>query len=486
MITPSCKEIELLANEYSIIPICKEIYADIITPITLLRKISQVSKRYYLLESIEGGEKWGRYSFLGYSPILHVTCKNGDITIEDGEKKTLHSEKPLEVLRTLLAKYQAPKLAGMPPFTGGFVGYFSYEMIGYAEPVLKLKNSEFNDFDLMLFDKVIAYDHLKQKISIVVNMKTDKVMENYGKAVADIESIIRLINDPLPLSKLHTGSNPQFTCNVSKEEYCTMVEKTKEYIKNGDIFQAVISRRFETEYSDSLLNAYRVLRTTNPSPYMVFMQTDETQLISTSPETLVRLQDKKLSTFPIAGSRPRGKNKEEDDALELELLSDEKELSEHNMLVDLARNDLGKISRYSSVRLTEYKIVRRYSKIMHITSEVEGSISNGKDALDAIEAILPAGTLSGAPKIRACEIIDELENKPRGIYGGAIGYIDFTGNMDTCIAIRMAVKKDGKVYVQAGGGIVADSIPEKEYEESENKAKAVMEAIITASEVDDI
>jgi len=485
MITPSCNEIESLAKKYSMIPICKEIYADIITPITLLRKISQVSKRYYLLESIEGGEKWGRYSFLGFSPILHVTCKNGDIIIDDGKKKALHSEKPMEVLRSLLSKYQSPRLEGMPPFTGGLVGYFSYEMIGYAEPVLKLKSSEFNDFDLMLFDKVIAYDHLKQKISIVVNMQTDKVLENYGKAVTDIENIIRLINDPAPLPKLRTGSKPHFTCNVSKEEYCSMVEKTKEYIVNGDIFQAVISRRFQTTYTDSLFNAYRVLRTTNPSPYMVFMQNDDTQLISTSPETLARLKDGKLTTFPIAGSRPRGKNKEEDDALEKELLEDEKELSEHNMLVDLGRNDIGKISNYSSVQVTEYKVVRRYSKIMHITSEVEGTLKKGKDAWDAIEAILPAGTLSGAPKIRACEIIDELEKVPRGIYGGAIGYIDFTGNMDTCIAIRMAVKKDGKVYVQAGGGIVADSVPAIEYEESENKAKAVMEAIIAASEVDD-
>lgn len=485
MITPSCSDIEALAKDYSMIPICKEIYADIITPISLLHKISQISNRYYLLESIEGGEKWGRYSFLGFSPILHVTCKNGDITIDNGEKEFLHTDKPYEVLREILGGYQAPKMAGMPPFTGGFVGYFSYEMIGYAEPVLKLKESEFYDFDLMLFDKVIAYDHLKQKISIVINMKTDKVMENYGRAVADIEAINRMIQEPLALPKAKKGSKPHFTCNVTREEYCAIVEKTKEYIKNGDIFQAVISRRFETEYVDSLFNAYRVLRTTNPSPYMVFMQNGETQLISTSPETLVRLKDGKLSTFPIAGSRPRGKSKEEDDALKKELLSDEKELAEHNMLVDLGRNDLGKISDFSSVHVTEYKNVLRYSKIMHITSEVEGTIRGNKDALDAIEALLPAGTLSGAPKIRACEIIDEMENKPRGLYGGAIGYIDFTGNMDTCIAIRMAVKKGNKVYVQSGGGIVADSNPASEYEESENKAKAVIEAIIAASEVDD-
>ena len=486
MVTPSCNEIELLAKEYSIIPICKEIYADIITPITLLRKISQISQRYYLLESIEGGEKWGRYSFLGFNPIVHVTCKNKEIIIDNGERQIIHSEKPFEELRKLLEQYKAPKLPGMPPFTGGLVGYFSYEMIGYAEPILNLQTSDFNDFDLMLFDKVIAYDHLKQKISIVVNMKTDKVLENYGKAVSDIENLTRFITDSVPLQKLQTQSKPSFTCNVTKQEYCSMVEKTKEYIVNGDIFQAVISRRYETDYKDSLLNAYRVLRTTNPSPYMVFMQNNDVQLISTSPETLVRLKDGKLSTFPIAGSRPRGKDKKEDDALEKELLADEKELSEHNMLVDLGRNDIGKISEYGSVHVSDYMRIGRYSRIMHITSEVEGKIKNGKDALDAIEAILPAGTLSGAPKIRACEIIEELEKVPRGIYGGAVGYIDFTGNMDTCIAIRMAVKKYDKVYVQAGGGIVADSVPEKEYEESENKAKAVIEAIMMASEVNDL
>lgn len=486
MITPSYLEIETLAKEYSIIPICTEIYADIITPITLLRKISQISQRYYLLESIEGGEKWGRYSFLGFNPIVHVTCKDSEIVIDNGKKKIVHSDKPFEVLRGLLEKYKAPKLPGMPPFTGGLVGYFSYEMIGYTEPILKLKSGEFNDFDLMLFDKVIAYDHLKQKISIVVNMQTDKVLENYEKTLSDIENLTRFITDPLPYQKLQTESKPVFTCNVSKEEYCRMVEKTKEYIVNGDIFQAVISRRFETDYKDSLLNAYRVLRTTNPSPYMVFMQNNEVQLISTSPETLVRLKGDKLSTFPIAGSRPRGKDQEEDDRLEIELLADEKERSEHNMLVDLGRNDVGKVSEYASVHVTDYMRVQRYSRIMHITSEVEGKIRKDKDALDAIEAILPAGTLSGAPKIRACEIIEELEKVPRGIYGGAIGYIDFTGNMDTCIAIRMAVKKDGKVSIQAGGGIVADSIPEKEYEESENKAKAVIEAIMKASEVDEL
>ena len=485
MIRPSCEKIKELVNEYNTIPICKEIYADIITPITLLRKLAEISERYYLLESIEGGEKWARYSFLGFDPILHLTCKDGIVTIEGDETKNITTDKPLEVLRDILADYQAPKLTDLPPFTGGFVGYFAYSMIGYAEPVLKIKKDELNDFDLMLYDKVIAYDHLKQKICIVVNMRTDHVMENYGKAVSEIEKIARIISSQEPLNKISSDKKTEFHCNVTKEQYGTMVEKTREYIKDGDIFQAVISRRFESIYHNSLINAYRVLRTTNPSPYMVYMRIDDLEIISTSPETLVRLHDGRLSTFPVAGSRPRGITDDEDIALEKELLDDEKELSEHNMLVDLARNDLGKVSKISSVEVKDYMMIHRYSKIMHIASCVESTIRQDRDALDVIEAILPAGTLSGAPKIRACEIIEQLEKEPRGIYGGALGYLDFTGNLDTCIAIRMAVKKNNKVTVQAGGGIVADSVPDLEYEEAGNKAKAVINAIISASEVND-
>jgi len=487
MIRPNSSEIEALAKDYKIIPISKEIYADITTPIAVLRKLSAISKNYFLLESVVGGEKWGRYSFLGFDPIISVSCKDKLLVIDNGNRQEIHTDKPFEYLREIMKEYKAPKLPELPPFTGGLVGYFSYGLFAYAEPVLKLRSSDFKDFELKLFDKVIAYDHLKQKIIIVVNMRTDKVLENYGKAVADIERLTRLLLDTgVGSSQIKgSGSRPAFRCNVSREEYCRMVERTKEYIKDGDIFQAVISRRYETHYSDSLLNAYRVLRTTNPSPYMVFMQYNDLQLISTSPETLVRLKDKKLVTLPIAGSRPRGRDAQEDLRLEKELLADEKELAEHDMLVDLARNDLGKISEYGTVKVTDYRRIHRYLRIMHITTEVEGQLKKDKDAFDAIEAILPAGTLSGAPKIRACEIIEELEKTPRGIYGGAIGYIDFTGNMDTCIAIRMAVKKDDKVYIQCGAGIVADSDPQKEYEESENKAKAVIEAIIKASEVDE-
>lgn len=486
-ITPDCNTILKLAEQYSVVPVCKEIYADITTPITLLRKISAISKRYYLLESIEGGETWGRYSFLGYDPIMRVTCRSNEVVVEKkGNMETYHTEKPLEIIREIMKDYRSPKLEGMPPFTGGFVGYFAYSMIGYAEPVLKIKKGTFPDYDVMLFDKVIAYDHLKQKICIIVNMKTDQVMENYGEATAEIAKIAAMIkNSAVPELQKET-ENINFTCNVSKEEYCSIVEKTKEYIKDGDIFQAVISRQFTSPMKGSLLNAYRVLRTTNPSPYMVYLHFDEEELMSSSPETLVRLQDGRLTTFPVAGSRPRGKSREEDEALEKDLLSDEKELSEHNMLVDLGRNDLGRISKFGTVDVTKYMMIHRYSKIMHICSQVESEIEKTKDGLDAIEAVLPAGTLSGAPKIRACEIIEELESEERGIYGGALGYLDFAGNLDTCIAIRMAVKKENKVYVQAGGGIVADSVPEKEYEESANKAAAVMQAIQNAEEVDEV
>jgi anthranilate synthase component 1 len=486
MVIPNCAEIERLAKDYDIIPLCREIYADVITPITLLRKLSKVSSRYFLLESIEGGEKWGRYSFLGFNPIIHVTCKDGIVTVDDGKKLEIRTDKPYEVLRNLLSGYRAPGIPGMPPFAGGLVGYFSYRMMAYSEPVLKLRSGELNDFDLMLFDKVIAYDHLKQKISIIANMKTDKVMENYGRALADIESIIRLINSHEIIESPRFINVPEIKCNATKEEYIRMVEKTKAYILEGEIFQAVISRRFEAEYNNSLLGAYRYLRTTNPSPYMVFLQFDDVQLISASPETLVKLKDGRVTTLPIGGSRPRGRDDEEDKRLEEELLADEKELAEHIMLVDLARNDLGRISEYSSVKISDYMRIKRYSRIMHITTEVEGILRKDKDAFDAIETILPAGTLSGAPKIRACEIIEEMEKAPRDIYGGAIGYIDFSGNMDTCIAIRMAVKQNGKVYIQAGGGIVADSNPEMEYEESGHKARAVIEAITHAGEVESI
>lgn len=518
MLRPDSDTIMKLAKKYSVIPISRELYGDSTTPIAILRKLAKKSSSYYLLESVEGGEKWGRYSFLGCDPVMRVTCrgakaeavgnnKNDDgittengnsedissrghrrtaeVTIEEnGTKRKVVTDHPLEVLRDILKDYKAPVLPELPPFTGGFVGYFAYSMIGYAEPVLDIKKGAFSDYDVMMFDKVIAYDHLKQKLVLIVNMKTDKVLENYGRASAEIEKLTALMRQEVPAAVPSEKEEIHFVCMTEKKAYCEQVERTKEYIRNGDIFQAVISRQFRSPMKQSLLNAYRVLRTTNPSPYMVYLHTEDEELMSTSPETLVRLNKGRLVTFPVAGSRPRGKTEKEDAALVEELLQDEKELSEHNMLVDLGRNDLGKISRFGSVEVTEYQMVHKYSRIMHICSQVEGDIREDQDALDAITSVLPAGTLSGAPKIRACQIIEELEQEQRGIYGGALGYIDFTGNMDTCIAIRMAVRKNDVVYVQAGGGIVADSVPELEYEESGNKAAAVIQAVMRAGEVE--
>ncbi len=484
MIRPSVEQVKEMAMGFDIVPVQEEIFADVVTPILLLRKIAKSKKLFYLLESVEGGEKWGRYSFLGFDPIMRVTCREQEVILEEnGKKTTIQSHDSLQVIRDILKDYKAPNVEGMPPFAGGFVGYFSYAMIAHAEPKLKIKRGEFPDYDFMLFDKVIAYDHLKQKISVVANVSTKGHIEaNYERAKDEIREIEALIRDNSPLPEEPVYDKVDFQCNVSKEEYADIVEKTREYIFDGDIFQAVLSRRFVSDYKGSLINPYRVLRTTNPSPYMVYMNMDDVELMSTSPETLVRLNDGRLVTFPVAGSRPRGADEEEDEALIRDLMSDEKELSEHNMLVDLGRNDLGRISKFGSVEVTKYQMIHKYSKIMHICSQVEGDIQPTKDALDAIKSVLPAGTLSGAPKIRACEIIDELESEPRGIYGGALGYIDFSGNLDTCIAIRMAVKKNNKVYVQAGGGIVADSKAELEYQESENKAKAVMLAIENAKE----
>lgn len=483
MRTHTFEEIEYLLTDYSMIPICKEIYADVITPITLLRKMEAFGKNFFLLESVEGGEKWARYSFLGYEPVLHISCKGGKVTQKSGEIETTVEMDPMDGLREQLNKYKSPKIEGMPTFTGGFVGYFGYEMIGYGEPKLKIKPSDTEDYHLMLFDKIIAFDHLRQKIMMIANMKAKDGLQGYNSALLEIEKMIALIYDNSPITDTQTAENVEFSCNVTEEEYYKMVEKTKNYIREGDIFQGVISRRFESDYKGSLMNAYRVLRTTNPSPYMYFIQLEDMQIAGASPETMVKLVDGELTTFPVAGTRPRGKTEEQDQELEEGLLKDEKELAEHNMLVDLGRNDIGKIAEYGSVYVKEYMKVHRFSKVMHIASTVCGKLREDKDSCDAVTALLPAGTLSGAPKFRACEIIDELEKEPRGVYGGAIGYIDLSGNMDVCIAIRTAVKKNNKVYVQAGAGIVADSVPQSEYMECLHKAGAVIDAVKRGSEV---
>ena len=334
----------------------------------------------------------------------------------------------------------------------------------------------------MLFDKVIAFDHVRQKIILIVNMRLSDVEAGYNKAVMEIKQLADLLRNGTKKKELGGRLTGEVTPLFSREQFCSMVEKAKSHIREGDIFQIVLSNRLSAPFEGSLLNTYRVLRTINPSPYMFYFSGTDVEVAGASPETLVKLQDGVLHTFPLAGTRPRGKTEEEDRALEAELLADEKELAEHNMLVDLGRNDLGKISRFGTVQVEKLHSIERFSHVMHIGSTVRGEIGDGYDALDAIEAVLPAGTLSGAPKIRACQLIGELEDNKRGIYGGAVGYIDFTGNMDTCIAIRIAYKKNGRVFVRSGAGIVADSVPEKEFEECLNKAKSSLRALELAQE----
>ena len=463
------------AGKYKRVPVSRELYADAFTPVEVMRTLRAASRHCYLLESAEDKQRWGRYSFLGYAPTMEITCTDGHVTITEGaeeeekNRREFDTDHPGEVLREILKDYKSPVMERMPPFTGGLVGYFSYEYIKYAEPSLKGvlepekcrdgqdagSGREFRDMDLMLFDKVIVFDNYRQKLILITGVSLEgDLKENYGNALKELDDMERLIKSgakadfrPLELEE----PKPE----ADKETYCQMVEKAK----------------------GSLFDTYRVLRTTNPSPYMFYFSSDDIEVAGASPETLARLENGRLYTFPLAGTRPRGKTEEEDRRLEKELLRDEKELAEHNMLVDLGRNDIGKISRPGTVHVEKYMEIQRFSHVMHIGSTVSGEIRPDKDGVDVIDAILPAGTLSGAPKIRACEIIAELEQSKRGIYGGAVGYLDFTGNIDTCISIRLAYKKNGRICVQSGAGIVADSVPENEFNECRNKAGAVTGAL---------
>ena len=485
-IQPTLDEVKTTAaaGRYDVLPVSCEILADICTPIEALKILKNVSTHCYLLESAQPSEKWGRYTFLGLDPKMEITCRNG--VMKAGEL-TFETQNPSQVLREILAQYKSPRFAYLPTFTGGFVGYFAYDYLGYSEPKARTKAQDtenFKDVDLMLFDQVIAFDNLKQKIVLIVNMplQLDTLETNYNKAVLRLNCLAQLLQTGTqkqePAGRLLDEPKPLF----EKTAYCRMVEKAKHAIREGEIFQIVLSNRLAAPFEGSLLGAYRMLRTINPSPYMFYFSGTDVEVAGASPETLVKLEDGVLHTFPLAGTRPRGKTDEEDKALEAELLADEKELAEHNMLVDLGRNDLGRVSRFGTVEVEKLHSIERYSHVMHIGSTVRGVLRPECDALDAIEAVLPAGTLSGAPKIRACQLIGELENNKRGIYGGAIGYIDFTGNMDTCIAIRIAYRKNGQVFVRSGAGIVADSVPEKEYQECINKAQAVVSALRQAQE----
>ncbi len=470
-------------GKYDIAPVSLEILSDMRTPIQVLRILKNVSEHCYLLESAKENDNFGRYTFLGFDPRLEITCLNGKMKVGD---EIIETDKPEDEIRKVLARYRSPRITSLPPFTGGLVGYFAYDYIKYAEKSLHLTEEDeeqFNDIDLMLFDKVIAFDHLKQKIVLIVNIHLDDIEAEYERANKDLLALKELIENGEMCKDIKGHATAEFKPLFEKKEFCEMVEKAKLHIVEGDIFQIVLSNKMSAPFEGSLLNTYRMLRTINPSPYMFYFSSNDLELAGASPETLVKLQDGVLHTFPLAGTRRRGVDEAEDKKLVEELLADPKELAEHNMLVDLGRNDLGRISKFGTVSPEKLREVQFFSHVMHIGSTVRGEIRDDEDALSAIGAVLPAGTLSGAPKIRACELIDELEGNKRGIYGGAIGYIDFTGNLDTCISIRLAYKKKGKVFVRSGAGIVADSVPESEFTECINKASAVVKAISMAEEV---
>ena len=483
-IIPNLDVVKAIASsgKYKVVPLSCEILSDFTTPIETMKVLKNVSTHCYMLESAQTSETWGRYTFLGLDPKLEITCLDGVMKIGN---LTIQTDNPSAYLRQILADYKSPRFDYLPSFTGGLVGYFSYDYLGYSEPTVKceVKDSEaFKDVDVMLFDKVIVFDHFKQKMVLIVNMSLDDPEVSYNKAEMALKQMVDLLRHGAkkdePSGKLLGAVTPLF----EKEQFCEMVNQAKRHIREGDIFQIVLSNRLAAPFEGSLLNTYRMLRTINPSPYMFYFSETDVEVAGASPETLVKLENGVLHTFPLAGTRPRGRNDAEDRALEAALLADQKELAEHNMLVDLGRNDIGKISKFGTVQVEKFHTIERFSHVMHIGSTVRGEIRDDKDALDAIEAVLPAGTLSGAPKLRACQLIGELENNKRGIYGGAIGYIDFAGNMDMCIAIRIVYKKNGKVFVRSGAGIVADSVPEKEFEECLNKAESSLKALALAQE----
>ncbi|MEK3721789.1 anthranilate synthase component I [Paenibacillus sp. FSL H8-0034] len=493
MYTPELKEVISLSKQYNLVPIVRTLMADTETPIRVFQHFYH-EKRAFLLESVEGGIKWARYSFIGTDPFMMITAKNGVTEVETQSEKKHTIEKPIDVLKAYLRYYKSPALPDLPRFTGGAVGFFGYDLMQYYEklPAHKVDDLQMNDIQFMFCDQVIVFDHFKQQLKIIANVHipqqgTDAdIAAAYEATIAKIEETIERLRRPLPGLTLSQQSIPtdvelgEVKSNLTKEQYIANVEQAKEYIRAGDIFQVVLSQRFEIETDVSPLHVYRILRTLNPSPYMYCLKMDDEVIVGTSPELLVRVEDEKVETRPIAGTRPRGKTSEQDNAYEAELLADEKERAEHLMLVDLGRNDIGRVAEFGSVHCDTFMQIEKYSHVMHIVSNVSGKIAKDKDFFDAFLSCLPAGTVSGAPKLRAMEIIAEVENESRGAYAGAIGYLGFSGNLDTCITIRTIIFKNGKAYVQAGAGIVWDSVPESEYQETINKATGMLKSIRTA------
>ena len=487
------KEVVRLASQYNLIPIVRHVMADTETPIRLFQHVCR-EDRAFLLESVEGGVKWARYSFIGTDPFMIVRGKNGRMTVERGGEVTELGEKPLDLLKAHLRAYRSPAIPGLPPFTGGAIGFFGYDLLQYYEklPAHRIDDLQMDDLHFMFCDQVVVFDHFKQQIQVIGNVHvpegaTDAVIEAaYERTCRKIEAMIERLQQPLPYPLMAGGAPPadpelgEVRSNVTKAQFISNVEKAKEYIRAGDIFQVVLSQRFSIDTDVDPLHVYRVLRTMNPSPYMYYLKLDDEIIVGASPEALVKVDGGRVETRPIAGTRPRGETPEEDLALERELLADEKERAEHLMLVDLGRNDIGRVAEYGTVKCDAYMEIERYSHVMHIVSNVSGKLREDKDVFDAFVSCMPAGTVSGAPKLRAMEIIAELENEARGAYAGAIGYLGFSGSLNTCITIRTIVFKNGKAYVQSGAGIVWDSVPESEYRETVNKAKASLKAIRAA------
>jgi len=510
LIHPSRKEFLTLAREHTLVPVYRTLTADLETPVSAFLRAAWQEHECFLLESVEGGEQVGRYTFIGINPYKRVVARGRQISITEG-KKTTHLEGDVfQILHEALAGHTPARLPGLPPFTAGAVGFFAYDAVRQIERLPELAKDELGipDACLLFFDEVLAFDHVRKQIWLMVT--ADVTLANpdeaYSKSVKRLAKLEKRLTQPLPkLPSVKGTGKIKVTHRTRKKDFLAAIERTKEYIAAGDVFQTVLSQRFDVEPGTDSFQVYRALRTVNPSPYMYFLrfapdglmdsQRGKTkkggkrsapttiELAGSSPELLVRVHDGKVEYRPIAGTRPRGATEAEDQALEQEMLQDEKERAEHVMLVDLGRNDVGRVSQFGTVKVDRLMFVERYSHVMHIVSSIEGQLKPELTAVDALRACFPAGTLSGAPKVRAMEIIEELEPARRGTYGGSVLYADFSGNLDSCIAIRSLLVKDGKGYVQSGAGIVADSIPEMEHQESINKAQAVIRAIEQAREL---
>jgi len=484
---PALDAIESYRSQGNVVPIWKEIMADLLTPVSAFLKISRGCREAFLLESVEGGESIARYSFLGREPFLTMRCRGSEVERIENGKVQIQSGDFFAELRQVVARYRTVDVEGLPPFTGGAVGYFGYDVVRLLEklPDSCVDDLRVDDVVLNFYSTILAFDHVKHRIVIIANLLLDapgSIEQKYEKARRQIERIEEELARPLEVPSQAGGqaaslSNLRPRSNFAKEKYLEAVDRAREYIAAGDIFQVVLSQRFEVDLAADPFDVYRALRFVNPSPYMFYLKLGDLQIAGASPEMLVRVQGSRLSYRPIAGTRKRGRSTREDEQLMEDLKRDEKEVAEHVMLVDLGRNDLGRVCRYGTVAVDQMMFIEKYSHVMHLVSSISGELRPELDHVEALKACFPAGTVSGAPKVRAMEIIDELEPSRRGVYAGAIGYIDFSGNLDSCIAIRTLVFKDGKAYMQAGGGIVADSVPENEFQETVNKSMALLKAV---------